>query len=77
MNLKERFIDETLSKGNGKPVKGFDVLVTAVKLPTNAIEVITNSQGIESKIEYLVNAYDEDFRLKTNPDVQIIGFLVY
>lgn len=77
MKLKEKFIDETISKGNGKPVKGFDVLVTAVKLPTGAIEVITNHQGIESKIEYIANAYDDDFKLKSNPNVEIVGFFIY
>lgn len=77
MTLKEKFIEETISKGNGEPVKGFDVLVTLVKLPTNAIEVITNTQGIRSKIDYLINTYDDDFKLKANPAVEIVGFVVY
>jgi hypothetical protein len=71
MNLKERFIKETNSfKGD------FNVLVTAVKLPTGAIEIITNHKELKEKIEYLNNAYDDDFRLKHNKDVQIIGYLI-
>jgi hypothetical protein len=52
------------------------VLVTAVKLPTGAIEIITNTQNLEEKIEYLKNAYDCEFRLKANPTIQIIGFML-
>lgn len=54
----------------------FKVLTTAVKLPSGAIEVITNTQEIDSKIEYLKNAYDNDFKLKNNPEVQIVGFML-
>ncbi len=77
MNLKEKFVHDTISEGNGTPIKGFDVLVTLVKLPTGAIEVITNSQNIRSKIEYLNEAYDEEFKLKSNPEVEIVGYTVY
>jgi hypothetical protein len=77
MKLKEKFIDEAISKGNGKPTLGFDVLVTLVKLPTGAVEVITNTKKIDTKIEYLVNAYDDNFCLKANPEVQIVGYTIY
>jgi len=75
--LRESFIDQTISKGNGTPIKNIDVVVTAVSLPNGAIETITNYQGVESKIEYLRDAYDEEFKLKSNPDVEIVGFMVY
>jgi hypothetical protein len=52
------------------------VLVTAVKLPTNAIEIITNTDNLEEKINYLTSAYDDEFKLKTNPRVQIVGFML-
>lgn len=51
-------------------------LVVAVKLPTGAIELITNTEQIQSKIEYYKNAYDENFCLKTNPVIQIVGFML-
>lgn len=77
MTLKERFIDETISKGNGVPVKGFDVLVTLVRLPSGAVEVITNTRQLETKIKYLIETYDENFKLKANPEVEIVGYTVY
>jgi hypothetical protein len=51
-------------------------LVVAVRLPTGAIEIITNTQQIESKIEYYKNAYDDNFCLKTNTAIQIIGYML-
>jgi hypothetical protein len=52
------------------------VLVTAVKLPTGAIEVITNTQNLPEKIKYLIEAYDIDFKLIANPNVQIVGYML-
>lgn len=51
-------------------------LIVAVKLPTGAIELITNTQDINSKVEYYLNAYDDDFRLKNNRDIQIVGYMI-
>lgn len=50
-------------------------MIAAVKLPTGAVEVITNTALIPTKVNYYNNAYDEEFKLKTNPNVQIIGFM--
>jgi hypothetical protein len=52
------------------------VLTVAVRLPTGAIEVITNTSEIPSKIDYYLNAYDSDFKLKANPQVQIVGYML-
>ena len=52
------------------------VLVVAVKLPSGAIEVITNTQNIEEKLKYYYEAYDDDFRLKTNTVIKVVGFMV-
>lgn len=51
-------------------------LVVAVKLPTGATELITNTQMLADKIAYYETAYDEKFRLRTNNDVKIIGYLL-
>jgi hypothetical protein len=70
-SLKEKFKQQAID------LKGeFNVLVTAVKLPTGAIETIINNKELKTKIEYLVNAYDDDFCLKNNPQVQIVGFML-
>lgn len=51
-------------------------LVTAVKLPTGAIELAVNTEGILDKIDYILNAYDEDMRLKTNPQIVMQQLMV-
>lgn len=51
-------------------------IVTAVKLPTGAIELAVNNTGIAEKIDYILEAYDEDMRLKTNHDVEMVQLMV-
>lgn len=51
-------------------------IVTAVKLPTGAIELAVNNQNIKEKIEYILEAYDEDMRLKTNTDIVMQNIMV-
>lgn len=62
---------------NGTPVRNIDVVVTAVRLPNRAIETITIYQGIETKLNYLRDAYDDKFCLKANREVEIVGFIIY
>jgi len=69
--LKERFIQEAKEKKETA-----QLLIAAVKLPTGAIEVITNTALISTKADYYINAYDEEFKLKANSEVQIIGFML-
>lgn len=76
IDLKQRFLEEAFAP-NGTPVKNIDVVVTAVKLPNGSIETITNYQGIETKLVYLRDAYDDMFCLKANPEVEIVGFMIY
>lgn len=68
--LRTRFIEEAEEKG---PTA--QMLIVAVKLPTGAVELITNTAMLHTKIEYYNTAYDEEFKLKTNPNVQIVGFM--
>ena len=50
--------------------------VYVVKLPNGAIELITNTQKIMEKINYILSAYDDDMLLKTNSNVEIINWLI-
>lgn len=68
--LKENFISDT------EVVENPQVLVVAVKLPTGAIEIIQNTQQLESKIRYYKEAYNDEFRLINNPDVQVVGYMI-
>jgi hypothetical protein len=69
--LRERFVSEL---NNG--VDGAQLIVVAVQLPTGAVETITNTQYIPEKLGYYLKAYDEQFRLKANPDVKIVGYMI-
>lgn len=51
-------------------------LVVAVELPTGAIEIITNTSNIDTKLEYYTTMYDDEFRLLTNPNVRIVGAMI-
>lgn len=68
--LRARFMQEAEDKGTTA-----HMLIAAVKLPTGAVEVITNTALIPTKIEYYNTAYDEEFKLKANRNVQIVGFM--
>jgi hypothetical protein len=69
--LRERFLSE-LNRG----VDGARLITVAVLLPTGAIETITNTEYIPEKIGYYRNAYDDDFRLKANSEVKIVGYMI-
>lgn len=50
---------------DGKPFEP-QYIITAVKLPTGAIEIAINDKEIASKIDYILEAYDDDMHLKIN-----------
>ena len=51
-------------------------IVTAVKLPTGAIELATNTSNIAEKIDYILEAYDDDMHLKTNDAIVMQNIMV-
>ena len=51
-------------------------LVTAVKLPSGAIELAVNNAAIKEKIDYILEAYDEDMHLKTNTAIEMQQVMV-
>ena len=69
--VRESFMDESITE-----IENATYLVVAVKLPTGAIELITNTTNLVSKADYYVTAYDDDFRLKNNKDIQIVGYMI-
>jgi hypothetical protein len=72
MTLKEKFYNDIQSHDTGL----FEVLVTAVELPTGAIEIITNTMNVNQKVEYIIKAYNEEFELNTNNNVKIVGYML-
>lgn len=69
--LRSDFLDRASDHGSK-----FTVLVTATRLPTGAVEISTNHMALEEKIKYIIGAYDSQFRLITNPKVQIEAFIL-
>lgn len=51
-------------------------LITAVKLPTGAIELAINTENIADKIDYILEAYDGSMQLKTNTDVIMQNIMI-
>lgn len=51
-------------------------IVTAVKLPTGAIEIAVNDQCLEQKLEYILSAYDDQMRLVSNKEIAMIEAIV-
>lgn len=51
-------------------------IVTAVQLPTGAVELAVNDKEIASKIDYILEAYDDDMRLKTNTSIVMKNIMV-
>ena len=51
-------------------------IVTAVKLPNGAIELAVNTSEIEAKIDYILEAYDEDMCLKTSTEISMQNLMV-
>lgn len=51
-------------------------LVTATRLPTGAIELTVNNQNIADKIDYILDAYDDDMQLKTNTSIRMENILI-
>ena len=51
-------------------------IVTVTELPSGALETQINDGGLASKYQYIVDNYDEDMKLKTCPDIQIVGLII-
>jgi hypothetical protein len=68
--LKERFILEAELERMPRH------LIVAVMLPTGAIEVIHNTDCLKEKLAYYIEKYDDEFRLRANPDIQIVDYML-
>jgi len=65
-------VKDAIEKEQFKPT----YIVTAVKLPTGAIELAVNNDKIVEKIDYILGAYDEEMRLKTNTEISMQNLMV-
>jgi len=51
-------------------------IVLAIKMPDGNTELIINQNAIE-KLNYIEKAYDENLRLKNNPNISIESYMFY
>ena len=63
-------------KANGREAFKPRYIITAVKLPTGAIELAINTENIAEKIDYILEAYDQDMQLKTNTSIVMQNLMV-
>ena len=73
--MKPKVVDASDTDSTAMPFKP-TYIVTAVKLPTGAIELAVNNENIAEKIDYILEAYDDQMRLKTNPDIIMTQIMV-
>lgn len=72
--LRQRFIqDVSRIQSEGQALR---VVTVAVQLPSFAIETITNTMGTQEKVNYYMEAYDDNFKLKNNPAIEIVGYML-
>ena len=71
LTLKELEKCFNIAKGIGS-----NYVAVAVSVPNcNEPEVIINHKSnLAAKLAYYKSAYDDDLRLKTNPDIRIVNF---
>ncbi len=67
-----RQVQKAIREDNFKPT----YIVTAVRLPTNSIELAVNSDSISAKVNYILHAYDDDLRLRTNNRIVMENIMV-
>lgn len=70
--MKKLDILYKLEKLKGK----MQLLITVIKLPNGALETIVNYNNLGEKMDYIVDAYDDNLKLKTCQDIQIIDFIL-
>lgn len=82
MENEIRFYLKQIKKAMAEPTevdgKQFEpqYIVTAVKLPTGAIEIAVNDKEIASKIDYILDAYDDNMCLKTNTSIVMQNIMI-
>ena len=51
-------------------------LIAAVALPSGSTEIAINTDYIAEKIDYILEAYDQDMHLKTNNDITVRNIMI-
>jgi len=78
MENEIRYYLKSIKQAMANEEKAFkpSYLVTACRLPTGAIELAVNTSNISEKIDYILEAYDEEMCLKNNSEIRIENILI-
>ena len=74
MLTREKIIKKVENLDNQQ--QPLQLIVTVVKLPTGAKEVITNTEFLDEKIKYILDAYDDNLNLKTCPYIKLLDCII-
>ena len=72
-NIRHKLKQAQFAVNRGRKIA---FLAAVVALPTGAAELIVNHDAIKEKLEYYLNAYDDNMCLCANPKVQIVDVLI-
>lgn len=75
-DLKKQFSREVSFHEQYNCYSDIDYLIVVVQRPDGAKELIVNSENIEEKIKYYNDFYDENFALRNNSQIKIVGYLI-
>lgn len=71
-----REVEEYIRRLDSSKITVSYKIVFAIKLPTGAVELIINTENIREKLEYYLKAYDDDLKLVSNRQVEIVGYML-
>ena len=52
------------------------VMIVVLQLPSGALEVIQNTQNLETKYLYYLETYDKNMVMYKNPDIKILKWIM-
>ena len=55
---------------------GISIMIIVLRLPSGALEVIQNTQNLETKYLYYLETYDENMVMYKNPDIKILKWIM-
>ena len=67
---------ELLEKINKIGIENASIIITVVELPTKAKETIINYRELPGKIDYLLEAYDDNLVLKKCSDIRLLDCII-
>ena len=58
------------------PIQTARLMIIVMELDTGALETQINTSNLINKYHYVLEAYDNQMRLKKNPEIRIVDFII-